>query len=126
MLERERDLMAREGKPPGCCDKPNCPWKHINDPPESTPRAGAAEQSSSDPGRWPVCKHVVDPTTYGRCYSKDCEKSHCELAAAFVRKQIFPNSRNSGPGTGGRRQTPERNRQGSRPRTERRTPSRVR
>ena len=125
MCWRERDLMTREGKSPGCCDRPNCPWKHVNDPAETGPLVGAASQALDDPTSWAVCRHVVDPTKYGeRCPNpRECGKSHCPQAAAFIRKQIYPNTRNSGPGASGRQQTPDRSRRSPGPRADRRTSS---
>ena len=125
MCWRERDLI-REGKPPGCCDKPYCPWRHVNDPAESGAHVGATSPAVDDPTGWPVCRHVVDPTRFGtECPGPNgCGRSHCPLAGAFIRKQIHPNSRNSGPGP--RRQTPDRDRRSPHPRADRRTPSRSR
>ena len=120
---RERDLM-KEGKPPGCCDKPNCPWKHANDPKDSGPQVGAAAPVLDDPTSWAVCRHIVDPTKYGSCPDpKECGRSYCPQAAAFIRKQVHPDTRNSGTWATPRRQTPERNRRSPGPRNDRRTPS---
>ena len=88
--------MLKEGKPPGCCDRPNCPWKHVNDPPDTATRSGAMGPGPADPEAWAVCKHIVDPTTYGQCDGRSCGRSHCEVAAAVIRKQFFPHARNSG------------------------------
>ena len=92
---REKELMG-QGKGPGCCDKPNCPWKHVNDPPDPGVRAAPVDSGVPDPETWPVCKHIVDPTTYGACpEGRNCRRSHCDMAAAIVRKQFFPHARRS-------------------------------
>ena len=109
----------REGKPPGCCDREQCPWKHVNDPAKpQAAAAGAADQShlgSTDD--WIVCKCAVDPTNYGWCEGPQSRgKSPCDIAVNDLRRRLFPGSRNNRGKFTGRPRTPEGDRNG-RPRT---------
>ena len=83
MCYRERGQMAK-GMPPGRCAVPNCPWRHVNDPPEreldgTHQRSGThttrhAEEILDDPNDWTVRKCV--PTEHGLCRGGGRQKSH--------------------------------------------------